>query len=76
MNIREFYVKNYPTDELGSELNGDATLRGLFICLIDGVDVYEYIGVGDSIVRERLFEKIAEEWNISYDSVYQLWINN
>jgi hypothetical protein len=40
------------------------------------MDMYEYIGVGDSIVRERLFEKIAEEWNISYDFVYGLWCNN
>jgi hypothetical protein len=76
MNIREFYVNKYPTDELGPKLNPDATLRGLFICLIDGMDMYEYIGVGDSIVRERLFEKIAEEWNISYDFVYGLWCNN
>jgi hypothetical protein len=76
MNIREYYVNKYPTDELGVELNPDATLRGLFICLIDGVDIYEYIGVADSIVRERLFETIAEEWDISYDFVYQLWTNN
>ena len=76
MNIREYYVNKYPTDELGVELNPDATLRGLFICLIDGVDIYEYIGVSDSTVRERLFETIAEEWNISYDSVYDIWINN
>lgn len=76
MNIREYYVNKYPTDELGPQLNGDATLRGLFICLIDGVDLYNYIGVSDSIIRERLFEKIAEEWNISYDCVYEIWINN
>jgi hypothetical protein len=76
MNIKEFYCEAFPTDELGPQLDGDATLRGLFICLIDGVDVYKYIGVADSIVRERLFEKIAEEWDISYEFVYQLWTNN
>jgi hypothetical protein len=76
MNIKNYYCESFPTDELGLELDKDATLRGLFICLIDGQDVYEYIGVSDSIVRERLFEKIAEEWDISYDFVYQLWTNN
>jgi hypothetical protein len=25
MNIREFYLANYPTDELGVELNPEAT---------------------------------------------------
>jgi hypothetical protein len=76
MNIREFYLEAYPTDELGLELNTEATFIGLFVKLIEGADVYEYIGVTDSIVRERCFERIAYMWDISYDFVYQLWINN
>lgn len=74
MNIREFYVKTYPTDELGLELNPSATLVGMFAGLIEGKDIYEYIGVSDSLIRERLFAKIAEEWNISYDLVYKFWL--
>lgn len=74
MNIREFYIKAYPTDELGLELNPSATLVGMFAGLIEGKDIYEYIGVSDSLIRERLFEKIAEEWNVSYDLVYKLWL--
>ena len=74
MNIREFYIKAYPTDELGLELNPSATLVGMFAKLIEGKDIYEYIGVSDSLIRERLFEKIAEEWNVSYDLVYKLWL--
>ena len=74
MNIREFYIKAYPTDELGLELSTTATLAGMFARLIEGKDIYEYIGVSDSLIRERLFEKIAEEWNVSYDLVYKLWL--
>ena len=74
MNIREFYIKAYPTDELGLELSTPATLVGMFTKLIEGKDIYEYIGVSDSLIRERLFEKIAEEWNVSYDLVYKLWL--
>jgi hypothetical protein len=76
MNIREFYLHKYPMDELGLELNESATFIDLFVKLIEGADVYEYIGVTDSIIRERLFERIAEMWDISYDFVYRLWINN
>ena len=76
MTIREFYVKNYPSDELGVELNETPTFAGLLNQLIVGGDVYRYIGVGDSIVRERLFERLAEELNVKYDYVYDLWINN
>ena len=74
MNIREFYVKNYPTDELGLELNETPTFAGLLNQLIVGGDVYRYIGVTDSVIRERLFEKLAETLNVKYDYVYNLWL--
>jgi hypothetical protein len=76
MKIREFYLENYPTDELGVEVNENGTLVGLLNTLYEGNDVYEYIGVGDSIIRERLFERLAEELRTSYDYVYNLWLNN
>ena len=75
MNSRQFYLENYPTDELGMELNETPTFAGLLNQLIVGGDVYRYIGVGDSIVRERLFERLAEELEVSYDYVYNLWMN-
>jgi hypothetical protein len=74
MNIRQFYLENYPTDELGLELNENTSFAGLLNQLIVGGDVYRYIGVGDSIIRERLFERLAEELNVKYDYVYNLWI--
>ena len=76
MTIREYYLSKYPTDELGVELNETPTFAGLLNQLIVGGDVYRYIGVADSIVRERLFERLAEELNVKYDYVYDLWINN
>lgn len=74
MNIREFYVKNYPTDDLGMSINPKATFAGLLNQLIVNGDVYEYIYVYDSIVRERLFERLAEELEVSYEYVYKLWL--
>ena len=73
--LREFYLNNYPTDELGVEINPNASFAGLLNQLIIDGDVYDYIGVGDSIIRERLFEGLAEELGTSYDYVYNLWIN-
>ena len=74
MTIREFYLKNYPTDDLGLELNETPTFAGLLNQLIVSGDVYRYIGVGDSIIRERVFERLAEELGVSYDYVYNLWL--
>ena len=74
MTIREFYLYNYPTDELGLELNETPTFAGLLNQLIIGGDVYRYIGVSDSVIRERLFERLAEELGVSYEYVYNLWL--
>ncbi len=74
MTIREFYLETYPTDDLGLELNPTPTFAGLLNQLIVGGDVYRYIGVGDSLIRERLFERLAEELNVKYDYVYNLWL--
>lgn len=74
MKIREFYLENYPTDNLGLELNETPTFPGLLNQLITNSDVYRYIGVSDSLVRERLFTKLAEELNTNYDYVYNLWL--
>ena len=75
MEIRKFYRKAYPTDELGKDINKNITFAGLLNQLIIGGDVYKYIGVSDSLVRERLFERLAEELEVSYDYVYKLWLN-
>ena len=72
--IKEYYVENVPTDNLGLELNETPTFPGLLNQLIVDGDVYRYIGVSDSVVRERLFEKLAESINVSYDYVYNLWL--
>jgi hypothetical protein len=76
MNIKQFYLNNYPTDELGVELSENANFTGLLNELFTSNDVYGYIGVGDSIIRERLFEKLSEILNTPYDYVYKLWLNN
>ena len=74
MTIREFYVAKYPTDDMGDGINPTATFAGLLNQLIVGGDVYAYLYVYDSIIRERLFERLAEELNVKYDYVYNLWL--
>ena len=76
MTIREFYVAKYPSDDMGDGINPTATFAGLLNQLIVGGDVYAYLYVYDSIIRERLFEGLAEELNVKYDYVYDLWLNN
>lgn len=72
--IKEWYVKEYPTDELGAELNNEITFYDLFVVLDNYKGVYEALNVWDSIVRERVFSKLAEIMRVDYDYVYEQWL--
>jgi hypothetical protein len=76
MNIREYYVSKYPTDDMGTGINKKATFAGLLNQLFVGGDVYEYLYVYDSIIRERVFEQLAEELGLGYEYVYKLWLKD
>ena len=74
--IKDWYVKTYPQDELGEQLNPDKTFDNLFEALdFHNEDIYELLGNGiDSIIRERVFQRLAEILDCDYDEVYQQWL--
>lgn len=74
MNIREYYLENFPADELGAEINPHATVDGLVMVLNNYGDVYQYLGVSDSLMRERVFQYLSEVTNTPYDDIYYLWL--
>ena len=74
MTIKQFYLETYPTDDMGKDIKDDATFVGFVTELFGDGDVYKYIGVYDSLVRERLFEELAKQLNKPYDFVYELWL--
>lgn len=73
MTLKKFYLRNYPTDELGAEINRESTFDGLIKTLLKKDDVYEYIGVQDSLVRERLFKRLSLDRGVFLDLIYDLW---
>ncbi len=72
--LREYYLRAFPTDELGKDLNQSPTFTDLFITLDQRKDVYICFGIGDSIVRERLFSRLAFLLGVEYDYVYEQWL--
>ena len=75
MNIKQYYMKQFPEDSIGKEIKEGITFLGLRNILYGEYDVYDYIGVGDSLVRERLFEKLSEHIGQDYSFVYDLWLS-
>jgi len=71
--VRKWYEKEYPEDELGHQIS-DITFSDIVDGLNDGKDIYGVLGVGDSIVRERVFGKTADLLNVGYDDIYYKWL--
>lgn len=74
MKIKEYYTSEFPTDELGIEIDPTATFDGLIEVLINYESVYDYIGVADSVVRERVFEKLSDILGVGYEVIYDKWL--
>ena len=72
-SIKTWYVKAYPTDDLGPELTGN--FAGALETMAKGGDIYDYMAVGDSLIRERLFTRLSEMLGLDYDHIYELWLH-
>lgn len=72
--IKSWYLSAFPTDELGQKIRHDITFKDLFTALDNYRDVYELMGVFDSIVRERVFAKLAEIMEVEYNYIYDQWL--
>lgn len=71
-SIKAFYLKEYPSDSLGQEVS-DITFYYLFQLLDARADVYPYLA-DDSIVRERIFQELANVMGVDYEYVYEQWL--
>ena len=73
--VRDWYVRYYPEDELGAQIAPTLTFGDALRAVPNGGDFYAALGVGDSIVREHVFEELAARAGLSYDDIYERWLN-
>lgn len=67
-----WYQSEFPDDELGYMLN-HIIFEDLYNAILSGDNVYDVIGVHDSIVRERLFAALNDIYGID---AYRIWLDN
>lgn len=76
--IKDYYEFTYPNDtDMIEFLNEESTFLDLFGALQDKDNVYEVMfinGHGDSIVRERCFERLSEILDVEYKVIYNMWM--
>lgn len=77
-NIRRWYKKEYPSDELWEEIKANATFDKAYKVLKDGKSFYRFVGNGiDTVVRERIFKELAKRYaNGKYKVIYELWLDS
>ena len=74
-NIKSWYMKEFPTDDVGKTLNDDVTFKIAYEKLPLGSGFYDVIGgYADTVVRERIFEELSKIYNCSYDDIYNIWL--
>lgn len=61
-------------DSLAEDINHDLTFAGFLEALEDGADIYDVMGVGDSLLREKVFSALSEITGHDYDYFYDMWL--
>lgn len=75
--VRKWYMEAYPNDEYGSELTPGVTFEQAYFSLMygGGDRFYNRLNVADTLIRERIFEKMTEIFHRDYDHFYDLMLN-
>lgn len=74
-NIRSWYEKEYPTDDMAEEIKPGARFLDLLEAVHLGSSVYQAIGADDSLIRERCFKELVRIDGCDYDVVYEMWLD-
>lgn len=72
--IRAWYMYEFPTDFSGEDIRRGKTFYDLFEAMDKYVDVYDFLNIDDSVVRERVFEGLADVMGVPYNEVYEKWM--
>jgi hypothetical protein len=72
--IKTWYLTTYSDDKQGVNIKWNITFEQAYNCLKSKEDFYEFIGIDDSVIRERIFMKISELYKVDYSVIYNQWL--
>jgi hypothetical protein len=73
MNIKKWYLETFPDDDMGENINDNADFTEMDYYEVR--HIYDYLGDIDTVIRERVFEKLASLLNMEYKEVYDIWLS-
>lgn len=75
IKVKEWYCVTYPDDNLGCEISSRISFLTIYNAIKSGRDIYEVMGVGDSIIRERIFDKLSIILKVDYSVLFYMWLD-
>lgn len=77
-SVKDWYERKYPQDaDIVADVDPSLTFEKAALLIVpvkDDEDRFYETSIDDSVARERVFEKIAEIYGVSYDDVYDTWM--
>lgn len=75
MAVKGWYTSAYPEDDLGRELLPTKTFADYANALTNGKNIDNLMGAAyDSVIRERIFEKLSQILDVDYSAIYDTWL--
>lgn len=74
-SVKTWYTTAFRCDDLGYELPDNLTFEDVFNCLDRRKSIYKLLSpAADSVIRERVFQKLASIMHVDYDYIYEQWL--
>lgn len=73
ISVAVWYKKTYGPDPLGAQIHKPLSFADVLYAIVFGEDVYDCLGVSDSLIRERVFLGLAGFLGTTYDVIYKIW---
>ena len=70
-NIKSWYTNKYPNDDMGQEIKDDVTFTDIKKAIKNHENVYDILGVNDSVIRERVFNFMNQ---FDTQDMHSMWV--
>ena len=76
LRVKPKFKERFPEEgPFIDQIPEDLTFRKVLVGLNNEENIYDIIGVNDSVVREEIFILLSDLLDIEYDEIYQLWLH-
>ena len=74
-SVKQWLLREYPEEEdFIVDMPDDLTFNDVHEKMLKHEDIYETLNVGDSVIREKVFNGLVEATGYDYDYFYYLWL--